>query len=92
MSTETDELDRELVEEMRAALMRCHHHDWEMETVSNAAHLIAEVVAQTGRGAGVVLDQIDAAVSLFDYDSVRQRALDALRAALRSDAVAASSE
>ena len=86
MPDETAALDQTIVEWARHALMVRHSQNWEMETVSNAAHLIAEVSAQTGRAQGAVLADIERVISLFHYDSVRQRALDALREALRRDA------
>jgi hypothetical protein len=80
--------DPAMVERMRAVFMKRHHHKWEMETVSNAAHLVAEVVAHTGRDERAVRDEVDGAVSLFQHDTVRQLALDALRDALRKDVAA----
>lgn len=33
--------EHQLVEQFREALMQAHHHDWDMETVSEAAHICA---------------------------------------------------
>ncbi len=35
----------ELVEHFRKALMKVHHHDWTMETVSEAAHICARSIS-----------------------------------------------
>lgn len=73
-----------VVERARKALMKRHHDEWTMETVSNAAHLIGEVVEQTDRTYATALREVDQAVSGFDHDSIRQHALDALRRALHA--------
>lgn len=36
--------DDDLVEVFRHALMEAHHHDWSMETISEAAHICAAAV------------------------------------------------
>ena len=35
----------EMVERFREALMEHHHHDWDMETVAEAAHICADTLA-----------------------------------------------
>lgn len=37
----------DLVEVFREALMREHHGDWDMETISEAAHICARQLEQT---------------------------------------------
>lgn len=74
--------DPALVERMRRDLMYRHSEEWSMETVSCAAHLIAEVVAVTGRSTKRAFREVEGVVALFDHDSVRQRVIEALHDAL----------
>lgn len=73
-----------VVERARRDLMKRHAHEWEMETVSTAAHLIGEVVERTNRTYAAALREIDQAASVFDDDRMRQHALDALQRALHA--------
>lgn len=47
MSDPTERAHSPLVEVFREALMREHHHDWDMETVAEAAYICAAQLEQT---------------------------------------------
>jgi hypothetical protein len=83
-ATEGAAMTTAVAERARKDLMKRHAHEWEMETVSTAAHLIGEVVERTDRTYAAALREIDQAASAFDHDSVRQHVLDALQRALHA--------
>lgn len=74
--------DSVVVEEARAFFMRVHSREWTMDTISEIAHLVGELVALTGTGdVPKVLRAMNRALPLTS-EQLTRRAVLALREAL----------